>query len=307
MSNRFKEPPEKERGSLFAIRTNNFTTAGSNDGRIEIAAASHAGLVRENNEDHYLVIRFHRTLENVLTNIPEAMLEKAFDVTGYGLLVADGMGGEAGGEVASSMALAKLVELLVDTPDWILLLKRHHEVKTVLDRMTDRFLQIDESLRDQAAKDSDLLGMGTTLTVAALLGSDLIIGHVGDSRAYIMRKGQLTQATNDHTLAQCLIDAGVTKPDEPAARSTRHVLTAAVGSLGDRVFPQVRRMELCPGDQILLCTDGLTDMLPDVEIASILTEAESADTACRNLIDFALSAGGLDNVTVALARFNGGN
>ncbi len=145
--------------------------------------------------------------------------------------------------------------------------------------------------------------MGTTLTVAGTLGNDLVIGHIGDSRAYLLRGTSFKQLTTDHTLAQALIDAGVANFDDPAPRSMRHVLTAAIGSLDERIEPQVQRFRLSSGDQLLLCTDGLTEMVEDDLIASVLREAKSAQTACQNLIDLALGAGGTDNTTVVLARF----
>jgi PPM family protein phosphatase len=172
-----------------------------------------------------------------------------------------------------------------------------------LERMTERFLQIDNILRKEADNDQSLQGMGTTLTVAGALGSDLIIGHVGDSRAYLFDGHKLTQLTTDHTLAQALIDAGVANPDDPASRSMRHVLTAAVGSLGEQVDPQVQRFSLRAGDKLLLCSDGLTEMVEDVTIAQVLREAKSAQGACQDLVDLALSAGGTDNITVVLAHF----
>jgi PPM family protein phosphatase len=306
MTNDEEQSKDKERVDLFAVIPEDPTDeiAFRLPIEIDIAAATHPGLVRDNNEDHYLVIRFRRELENLSTNIPEDSLVRSFNITGYVILVADGMGGSAAGEVASSMALKKLVELLVDTPDWIMSLKRTREARTVLKRMTERFLQIDAALRTQAEQDSTLRGMGTTLTVAGMLGKDLVIGHVGDSRAYLLRKGSLGQITNDHTLAQRLIDAGLVKPGEPAARSMRHVLTAAVGSLGEHANPQVGIVTLSAGDQVLLCTDGLTDMLSDEVIASVLQKASSAQNACEKLVNLALSAGGLDNMTVVVARLN---
>jgi protein phosphatase len=146
--------------------------------------------------------------------------------------------------------------------------------------------------------------MGTTLTVAATIGSEVVLGHVGDSRAYLLRGDTFRQLTTDHTLAQALIDAGVASSDDPASRSMRHVLTAAIGSLDERIEPQVQRLNLLPGDQLLLCTDGLTEMVTDELIAGVLHESKSVDGACQTLIDLALSGGGSDNVTVALARFS---
>src|SRR5215207_8501861 len=211
--------------------------------KVDLGASSHPGHIRENNEDSYLVMRFGRSLENVLTNLEEDLLERNYAMRGYGILVADGMGGAAGGEVASRFALGKLVDLIIDTSDWTLSLQRREDVTTVLKRMTERFLEIDVTLRKEADRDHTLRGMGTTLTVAGVMGDDLIIGHVGDSRAYILRDTDLKQLTTDHTLAQALIDAGVANRDDPASRSMRHVLTAAVGSLGKDV-PQVQLFKL---------------------------------------------------------------
>lgn len=283
-----------QRGDLNEART---------DVNVDVGALSHQGHVRENNEDSYLVVRFGRSLENLMTNLDDELLAQSYTVTGYGMLVADGMGGMAGGEIASRLALSKLVELVVDTSDWVLSLEQQKDVTTVLERMTDRFLQIDSAVRREADHDYTLQGMGTTLTVAAALGGNMIVGHVGDSRAYLLRRSHLKQLTTDHTLAQALIDAGVADPDDPASRSMRHVLTAAVGSLGQEVDPQVQRFKLERGDQLLLCTDGLTETVDDSTIAHVLIEAESAQSACQDLVDLALAGGGSDNITVVVARF----
>jgi PPM family protein phosphatase len=270
---------------------------------VDLGAATHQGLVRKNNEDHYLVVRFGRFLEALSTNLSEDLLQRDFNLTGYGMFVADGMGGHAAGELASSLALAKLVALVLDTPDWILELKRQRDVSLVLQRLTQRFIQIDKTLRERAEKDASLLGMGTTLTVAGILGNELVIGHVGDSRAYLLRDNNLMQLTTDHTLAQALVDAGIAAPDDPASRQTRHILTSALGS-GDRPMePQMRRVQLQVGDCFLLCTDGLTDMVDESVIESVLHEADSAQRGCKDLIDLALAGGGRDNITVVLARF----
>jgi Serine/threonine protein phosphatase len=269
----------------------------------EVAAATHQGHVRENNEDSYFLMRFGRSLEKLATNLEDYFVEENYSITGYGLLVADGMGGMAAGDVASRMAICKLIELLVDTSDWTLALKRNKDVKTVFERMTRRFYDIDRTLKQEATDDHTLSGMGTTLTVAGTLGNDLVLGHVGDSRAYLLRGDVFRQLTRDHTLAQMLIDAGVANSDDPAPRSMRHVLTAAIGSLDERIEPQVQRFRLQGGDQLLLCTDGLTEMVDDELIASVLRESSSAQLACDSLVDLALGAGGTDNITVVVARF----
>lgn len=269
---------------------------------VDIAGATHQGHVRQLNEDHYLVIRFGRALENLMSNLPEGVLRRDYDVSGYGMFVADGMGGMAAGDVASRMALAKLIELIVDTPDWILSLEKEADLRTVLQRMTQRFLRVDQSIKEDARQTTSRRGMGTTLTVAGTLGSDLVIGHVGDSRAYVLRDGKITQLTKDHTVAQALIDAGVS-PNDPVSSSMQHLLTAALGALDAEIEPQVRRWQVFPGDQLLLCSDGLTQMVDDATILTAAREADSAARACHDLIELALSAGGLDNITAVLARF----
>ncbi|HKU72327.1 MAG TPA: protein phosphatase 2C domain-containing protein [Pyrinomonadaceae bacterium] len=287
---------------------NDFTTRTSLDEvwtclDVDFGAVSHQGFVRDSNQDTFLVMKFGRSLENLMTNLDEDLFEQNYAMSGYGMVVADGMGGMAAGDVASRLALTKLIELIIDTSDWTLALQRQKDITTVLERMTERFLQIDDILRREADHDQTLHGMGTTLTVAGALGSNLILGHVGDSRAYLLHEDKFTQLTTDHTLAQALIDAGVAHPDDPASRSMRHVLTAAVGSLGEQVDPQVQRFKLRGGDKLLLCTDGLTEMVDDETIAQALREAKSAQDICQDLIDLSLSSGGTDNVTVVLAHF----
>jgi protein phosphatase len=271
--------------------------------KVDLAAQSHQGHVRDNNEDHYLVVRITRSLETVLTNLGEGVLPKRFDETAYGMLVADGMGGMAAGEVASRVALLTLVELVAQTPDWIMKMNQEENAPIVMRRMTRRFRQIDDELRELGETTRSLQGMGTTLTVAVTLGTDVFLSHIGDSRAYLLRGQKLHQLTKDHTLAQALIDAGISEPDDPSTRAMRHVLTAALGSTGERTDPQVQRLHLSDGDQLLLCTDGLSEMVADDSIASLLKDADSSETACQGLINLALAGGGTDNITVVLARY----
>ena len=268
----------------------------------DIAALSHTGHVRTNNEDHYLVVRAERSLQTMMTNLIEGSLPERFDEVAFGMLVADGMGGYAAGEVASSQALIKLVELAVETPDWVMRMERRENAETVMRRMTERFRKVDSALRVDAESDPSLVGMGTTLTVVVSLGAELFVGHIGDSRAYLFRHGRLHQLTRDNTLAQELIDAGIARAEDTATQAMRHVLTAALAT-GEQADPQVQRFHLSDGDQVLLCTDGLTGMVRDETIATILHDADSATKACQTLIDLALAAGGSDNTTAIVARY----
>lgn len=271
--------------------------------QVDLAAQSHPGHVRDNNEDHYLAVRINRSLETVFTNLTEGGVPKRFDETAYGMLVADGMGGMAAGEVASRTALLKLLELVVQTPDWFMNMNRRENAAVVMRRMTNRFRQIDDDLREQGESDRALHGMGTTLTVAATLGADLFLSHIGDSRAYLLRGDKLHQLTKDHTLAQALIDAGIASENDTSTQAMKHVLTAALGSTGEQTDPEVQRLHLSDGDQLLLCTDGLTEMVSDQSIAAVLGDAKSSATACQGLINLALAGGGKDNITVMLARY----
>ena len=268
----------------------------------DIAALSHTGHVRTNNEDHYLVVRIERSLKTMMTNLIEGSLPQRFDEVAYGMVVADGMGGYAAGEVASSQALINLIELVVETPDWVMRMQRRENAETVMRRMTERFRLVDSALRADAQSDPSLVGMGTTLTAVVSLGAELFVGHIGDSRAYLFRNKRLHQLTRDNTLAQELIDAGIARPEDTATQAMRHVLTAALAA-GEQADPQVQRFHLSDGDQVLLCTDGLTGMVRDETIATVLTDADSAKKACQTLIDLALAAGGSDNTTVVVARY----
>jgi len=269
---------------------------------VEIAGRTHTGHVRTNNEDHYLVVRIERSLKTIETSLIDGSLPERFDEVAYGMLVADGMGGYAAGEVASRLALIKLIELAVETPDWVMRMQRRENAATVMRRMTERFRTIDSVIRSQAESDPALVGMGTTLTVVASLGAELFVGHIGDSRAYLFREERLFQLTRDNTLAQELIDAGIAQANDPATQAMRHVLTAALAA-GEQSDPQVQRFRLSDGDQILLCTDGLTEMVKDETIAAVLNDAQSVAEASQKLINLALASGGSDNVTALLARY----
>jgi len=269
---------------------------------VDLGAASHPGLVRSKNEDHYLVVRYGRQLETLLTNLPAGQVPSRSEEIGYGLLVADGIGGAAAGELASRMAISTLINLLLHTPDWIISTGQQ-ETEQVMQRLAERYRHVDAVLRDQCNLDPALCGMGTTMTLASSLGDSLVIGHIGDSRAYLYRGGELHQLTRDHTLVQSLVTLGQLTEEQAGKHPFRHVLTRSLGGGQHGVNGEFQRVMLASGDQVLLCTDGLTDMVDKASIATILHSAASADEACRSLISLALKNGGKDNVTVALARY----
>jgi PPM family protein phosphatase len=273
--------------------------------RVEFGALSHPGKVRANNEDCYLVTRLGRGLETLLTNLPPGHVPARFEEAGYGMLVADGMGGMAAGEVASRLAVSTLVHLVLSTPDWILPLNDRAGDR-LLQRLTERYREIDAALKREARSDPSLFGMGTTMTLAYSLGSEIFLAHAGDSRAYFLRGGVLHQLTRDHTYAQALADTGVILPEEVGTHRLRHILTRALGGTGDPVTADVQRARLGDGDQVLLCTDGLSEMVDDEAIGALLRQSATAQEACEALVEAALDRGGKDNVTVVLARYRFG-
>jgi protein phosphatase len=269
---------------------------------VDLGGLSDRGKVRPNNEDHFLVARFDRGMRVLLTNLPPDNLPQHTGETAYGMLVADGMGGAVAGEVASSTAIRVLLDLILATPDWIMLLDEQR-LQQVQDRMAQRLEQVNEALAEQARAEPELAGMGTTMTLTGSLGSDLIVCHVGDSRAYLYRQGKLHRLTRDHTLAQALADAGEIRPSQAATHRLRHVLTNALGPRMGEISVEARRLHLQDGDQVLLCTDGLTEMVSDRVLADVLGRPGPAGDACRALVELALQAGGKDNVTVVLGRY----
>jgi protein phosphatase len=270
--------------------------------RVDLAAVSHQGLVRPNNEDHYLVLRYGRTIEKRLTNLPGREVPNYSEEVGYGMLVADGMGGAVGGEVASRLALSTLLDLLITTPDWIFG-TGDRLTEQVEQRLAERYRQVDAALRKETELNPSLSGMGTTMTVARSVSDWLVIGHIGDSRAYLLRQGTLRQLTKDHTLVQCLVDAGQMAPEEAATHQLRHVLTRCLGGPAGTCEGDVLHVQLADSDQLLLCTDGLTDIVDPGTITSIMESTTSAKRACNELVKQALKNGGRDNVTVVLARY----
>jgi len=273
----------------------------SADVHVEVGGLSHIGKVRDKNEDHFLVARFGRTMDFQLTNLPEEYVPAFHAEVGYGLVVADGMGGAAGGEIASRSAIQDLTHLVLTTPDWIM----HGQspwVEEVMQRMAQRFRDIDQYINLRAVADPTLSGMGTTMTLAANLGLDMVICHIGDSRAYLFRRGKLSQLTRDMTMAQELIAAGTLSPEQAATYRFRHVLTQCLGGPG-MAKAEVQHISLETDDRILLCTDGLYDMVRDEQIAEILKTHAAPQECCQVLVDRALVAGGRDNITVALARY----
>jgi protein phosphatase len=265
----------------------------------EFGALSHRGLVREENQDHYIVLRRRRWRDVLLSNLPIEQFDHA-EQEAYSLAVADGMGGSAFGRLASFLALRVAWDLGSSEMKWAVKMNRRESDELKL-KAAVFFSLLDRCVRSAAQEQTPFFGMGTTLTVCYTTGPELFVLHAGDSRAYLYRCGDLRRLTRDHTVSQEMIDAGIAEPESDAEISERHVLTNWVG--GGTVKADVEHHRLADGDRLLLCTDGLTDLVPEVEISALLNAQPRPVDACRALVDRALDYGGIDNVTVVLASY----
>ena len=263
-----------------------FTKTASPNVRLTAFGCTDIGRQRRNNEDSYNIADLSR---------PEADLTNqvsAFEVADAGslLVVADGIGGKAGGAVASRLAVRSMTESLCA-----------NSAQTPEERLAEAAATANQSLRDYAAQNLSVTGMGTTVTAALVKGDTAYIAQVGDSRAYLVRGDSIRQLTKDQTLAQYLSEL---TPDKPISAKLNNVLMQAVG-LEPHLTATVSQIKLRQGDCLLLCSDGLTNKLDEMEIVQVLQEVHNVQVAARWLVAQANQRGGEDNITVVLARFEG--
>jgi PPM family protein phosphatase len=272
---------------------------------VDVGAVSDRGRVRDNNEDAYVVARAGRYLERLLSNLPDSLVAPRFEASGHVMMVADGMGGMAAGEVASHTAVATMIQLMLSAPKWALQLDdpvtRGQEIEQMWERGRGYLAAVHEALRGHAAANPELAGMGTTMVMAYLVKHDLFVLNVGDSRAYLYRAGNAIQITRDQTLAQAYADMGMIAESEIKSHRLSHVLTQAVGGPEDEIQADLHSLRVIHGDRVVLCSDGLTTVLEEHEIAEILGSATDSQGAAQALVDRVLARGAPDNVTVVVA------
>jgi protein phosphatase len=269
--------------------------------RVEVAAATHQGRVRHNNEDHFLVARLAKALRVLATSLPDDEPTRFSDEEGYLMIVADGMGGAAAGERASALAISSVESFVLRALKWFMHVGREEGALT--DELRKALERADRKVYREAQADPNLHGMGTTLTWAYSVGDDCYIVHAGDSRAYLFRDGELEQLTTDHTLAQLLVEGGELSPEDARKHPRRHVITNVIGGPSADAEAEIAKVKVRDGDVLLLCTDGLNEPVADGQIAAVLAGMQSPEAAVRRLIDLALQGGGPDNVTVVVARY----
>ena len=238
--------------------------------RISCAGKSDIGLKRSNNEDSLVV-------------------EPALGL----LVVADGMGGAASGEVAS--------QIFADTAREVFAGSEPKSDETASALVQKAFLLANDRIFTMARENRKRKGMGCTAELLALYDRNYILGHVGDSRTYMLRQGKLRQMTRDHSLIQEQIDSGLISPAEARTHALKNIIVRAVG-VNDVLPVDIIRGVSQPGDIFLLCSDGLTDMLEDDQIQELLSLPLSPNEKAEKLIEAANSAGGYDNITAALCE-----
>jgi protein phosphatase len=263
--------------------------------------ASDRGRVRESNEDQFLIAELAKAMDIVGSSIaqPRTVFSRQ---RAHLFAVADGMGGHSAGAQASALAVTSIEGFVLESLRWF------SDVRSddagLLRDFRSALVEADARLFEAGAREPEMTGMGTTMTVAWCQDAELRVLHVGDSRCYLARNNVLHQLTQDHTLVGELVRNRVITPAQASEHAMRHVITNAVGGNSPGVHVEVQRTRLEPGDALLLCSDGLTGMVPDDAICAALCAETDPRVACERLLAAALEAGGKDNVTHIVARFD---
>jgi protein phosphatase len=297
-----EEKEAARRAALSPMLTSDDVRPLSSSVRVEVGARSHRGMLRPRNDDHYLAIRLGRHQETLATSLSAADVPPRFEEHGCAMLVADGLGEGGSGSVASRVALSTIAHMALHYGKWNLRIDSR-TASEIVERAESYYASAAAAVLKTSRTSSQMTGMMTTLTVAYSAGDDLFIAHVGHSRAYLFREGVLIQLTRDHTIERQLADTHRPTSVERRAQDLRHILTDAIGAGGDPPSVEVERFRLMNGDCVLLCTNGLTDMVDDDRIAEVLALRRQPAEQCAILTDLANQQGGEDNITVVLAQY----
>ena len=269
--------------------------------QVDASGLTDVGRKRKANEDHFVIVSLRKAAEVRQTSVPDPrVFDRLQGQEALLFVVADGVGGRAGGALASETAVTSLVEYLADAAGCVqgLDTEREHEFLEQLEhavRRTHQRIFVEGGGRGQ--------GMATTLTMAVLVWPRAYLLHVGDSRAFYLHKGRLKQLTRDQTTGEYMVEAGAWTEEQARKAPTASSLVSALG--GDDLTVAVGLVDLQAGDVLLLCTDGLTRHVPDERIAEVLGRTADSESACRALVADALEGGGSDNITVVVARTQG--
>lgn len=262
------------------------------------------GRHRKENQDQFLVAELRKSMVVKTTSLPIDDNSTLFGrVRGELLIVADGMGGQAAGQRASSVALNHLINQLLNRVHCFFHLDQGRD-EVFVNALQDLLQQTHKKILAEAADNESDRGMGTTLTMAYIVWPRMYVVHVGDTRCYLIRNGRCEQLTTDHTLARKLVDSGELKPEEEALSRWSNVLWNVLGGRDERALvAEVRRADLIEGDSVLLCSDGLSRYLSIETLAEVVTEGgNELPSICHRLVGLANAAGGEDNITVVVCQ-----
>ncbi|WP_168566655.1 PP2C family protein-serine/threonine phosphatase [Crateriforma spongiae] len=262
------------------------------------------GRKRRVNQDQFLIAQLNKSMLVTSTSLPLNHRSRLYGgIQGLLFLVADGMGGHAAGEKASSLAIDNLITQLLNSVHWFFQIDHDCEEDFIED-LKELLKNTHRRILSESAVNAEQQGMGTTLTMAHVVWPRLYVVHAGDSRCYLIRGGECQQLTTDHTLARKLVESGGLKPEDEATSRWSNVLWNVLGGQNEDgdLIAEVRRATLEPGDTILLCSDGLYRYLDEATLASVVSGSDDLPAICQDLINRANDAGGEDNITVVLAR-----
>jgi protein phosphatase len=270
--------------------------------QVDVCGLTHAGLVRSENQDHFLIATLHKSMRVIQTSMPEEALgDLRSPSRGYVFLVADGVGGTPGGRDASRTALRAIVDYVLSAMD--LYQQLDEDIEPEFEAELRRSVELShEAVLQAGDADEDRAGMATTLTMVCFRWPKAYIVHVGDSRGYRLRNDQLELLTKDQTMAQAMIDAGALSPEQAARSRLNHILYSAIGAT--RAEPYSVTTDAQWDDRMLICTDGITKHISDAEIREALRGMTTAEATARELLQLALDRGGSDNTTLIVGRLN---
>jgi serine/threonine protein phosphatase PrpC len=260
------------------------------------------GKVRPINEDQFLIAELTKAMRVQQTSLREPKLQVG-EERAHLFLVADGMGGHRAGERASALAVAAIEQFTLNSFRWFFG-SDSSDAERILAQFQAAIRHADARILEEAAEHPELRGMGTTVTMAFHLGAQLCVIHVGDSRAYLYRDQELYQLTEDHTVVADMVRSGTLRPDEAAGHRLRHSITNVVGGPELGVKVEARALEVHDGDRLLLCTDGLTEMVTNETIAATLQTEPAAEAAAKKLLARADEGDASDNITLIVVGFD---
>lgn len=261
-----------------------------------------SGRKRPANQDHYLIADLNKSMR-----IHDTSLTLDNETRVYGgsqgklLIVADGMGGEAEGERACTIAVDQVTTYVLNSLAWCFRLEEDSE--DFEDHLKDALQSCQKSIQEVVSEHPEMESMGTTMTMVYIVWPRAFVVHVGDSRCYLLRSSELNQITVDHTVSEMLAKSGQMSREEARHSPMGHALWNVIGGRSSDLSVDVYKLTLERDDVLLLCTDGLYDMVPHDQLRELLNSSASAEAICRKLVDTANENGGRDNITVIVSHF----